>query len=117
MDAKYDIIFLESANEDIKNKDIDDFSKNKMVDFLKSDGCRIIGKRQQCPYPEKKIWYLRVPDKFENCGNSGGYRVLYYNVNDKIYISRMFKKDEVDDGKQKRKNVLAEAIKTLKDAI
>lgn len=110
----FKIILLETARQDIETKEIDHFSTERMVNFLMVDGCKSIGDRQKCLYPPLKIWQFRIPIKAEQSGSSGGGRVLYYNEEDLIYIYRIFKKEEVDDGKQKRKNIFAEAFSVLK---
>jgi hypothetical protein len=122
---RFKIIIIDTAVKDIKKKGIDADSIDSMISFLISDGCRSIGDRQKCIFPPKKIWALRVP--MQGTGSRGGGRVLYYfrekkdisesTIEGEICVYRIFQKNEVDDGKQKRKNVFRQAIEALKDRL
>lgn len=112
----YNVTYLVTAQADIKEKDFDSDSVKKLTSFLKVDGCRVIGKRQQCINKEYNVWYFRVP--MNGKGSRGGGRILYYEKLGNIYINRIFDKKEIgDDGKKNNLRIFEKAKESLIDTL
>ncbi|MDD3032732.1 MAG: hypothetical protein PHF88_02065 [Candidatus Pacebacteria bacterium] len=112
----YSVTYSNLAIEDIERIPLKEEETKALVSFLKSDGCRVIGKRQQQINYELDIWYFRLPLLLR--GARGGGRCLYYRRENNIYIYRIFNKKEIDnDGNKSRKRVFEIALEELKNIL
>jgi len=92
----YNVKILETAKKDVKKL----FKKYKS---LKKDLLKLIEILEQNPHKGvhlgKNYYKIRMKNSDNQRGKSGGYRVIYYviNENKEIWIAKIYSKSEIDN--------------------
>ena len=105
------IISLESFKKDVKNL----YKKNKKLpQDLKTLNEKLLGNPKIGIELSSKLYKMRLENSSSNIGKSGGFRVVYYYMDEEenIYLLKIYSKTQIENIKEE---VLVKILKSHLD--